>query len=100
MELKANDTVTVFARKWFEKTNGNTYHSVQVWVNGKLAGQTDFGYGYGNAWEQTAKEHLEKHYTLPNQEPGIYYNLYRLRDAGVNYVYNVTEVNSRKALKF
>jgi hypothetical protein len=98
--LKENDTVTLFARKWFDKVNGNTYHSVQIFVNGDLAGQNDFEYGYGDQYEQTAKELLEKAYIIPNPEPGIYYSLYRLRSAGINYVSNVTPVSSRKALKF
>lgn len=50
--------IHVEAKRWFQKTYGNTYHSVKVYVNGKLIGQVPFRYGYDKAWQQTAHEIL------------------------------------------
>jgi len=49
-----NRQIVVIGKRWFEKTNGNTYHSVAVYVDGELAGRERFVYGYGNQYEQTA----------------------------------------------
>ncbi len=46
--------------RWFDKINGNTYHSVQVFVNGKLIAEQGLTYGYGDHYRQTAIELLEK----------------------------------------
>ena len=32
-KLKSGDIVVFIGRRWFDKVNGNTYHSVEVWVN-------------------------------------------------------------------
>ena len=53
-------TITVIGRRWFEKVNGNTYHSVDVYVNGDHVGREPFAYGYGSQYEQTALEILYK----------------------------------------
>lgn len=46
--------LTIVGRRWFEKTNGNTYHSVAVYDGKKLVGSVDFAYGYGDMFLQTA----------------------------------------------
>ena len=46
---------TVIAKKWFDKVNGNTYHSVRCIRhkdNAVVVGQ--FRYGYGEHYKQTA----------------------------------------------
>jgi hypothetical protein len=98
--LKNKDVVVVLARRWFEKTNGNTYHSVKVSVNGDIIGVNNFKYGYDDQWEVTAREIIQTKYNLPNEEAGIYYSLYRLKTAGVKYQYDVMDVTTKKALKF
>jgi hypothetical protein len=47
-------------RRWFERTNGNTYHSVNVYDDNKLIGSVNFRYGYGDQYIQTGIEILEK----------------------------------------
>ena len=47
---------TIIARKWFEKLNGNTYHSTEVYKNGVLLERVPFQYGYGKQWDQTAAQ--------------------------------------------
>ena len=46
---------TVIAKKWFDKVNGNTYHSVRCIRhkdNAIVVGQ--FQYGYGESYKQSA----------------------------------------------
>ncbi len=58
------NNITISARRWFDKVNGNTYHSVDVYANGKHIGRKPFEYGYGEGYLQTAHKIL--------QEKGIY----------------------------
>jgi hypothetical protein len=53
-------SIVVVGRRWFERTNGNTYHSVSVYVDGDCLVHVPFAYGYGNQYEETAAEELEK----------------------------------------
>jgi len=52
--------ITISARRWFDRINGNTYHSVDVFANGKHIGREPFEYGYDEAYLQTAHDILEK----------------------------------------
>ena len=56
--------ITISARRWFDSINGNTYHSVDVFANGKFLGREPFTYGYDDAFLQTAHKIL--------QDKGIY----------------------------
>lgn len=94
-KLKKGDAVTVLGRRWFAKTNGNTYHSVNVLVNGKIIDNEPFTYGYGNQYLQTARELLEKHYVLPISNTD---SIWKLKDHGINYNYDVVDVNRKKDL--
>lgn len=53
--------IFVLGRRWSDKRYGNTYHTVRVYIDGKIALESGFTYGYGDAYMQTAKEELEKH---------------------------------------
>ena len=99
-KLKKGDTITILGKRWFEKVNGNTYHSVKVWVNGNLIDQIDFDYGYGSMYSQNAQSLLEKHYNLglekyPN---GGSESLWHLKDQGINIIDNVVDVERKKDL--
>lgn len=58
--MKKIKSITIVGRRWFEKVNGNTYHSAAVYVDGELIGKADFVYGYGSQYEQTAIDILKK----------------------------------------
>lgn len=45
-------------RRWFERHNGNTYHSVRIFRDGVLVATLPFEYGYGETFLQTAWEWL------------------------------------------
>ena len=52
--------LTVIANKWFEKVNGNTYHSCEVYIDNRLIKREPFTYGYGEQYLQTALEILHE----------------------------------------
>lgn len=57
--------LTVIGRRWFQRTYGNTYHSVRVIADGQEVGRVPFAYGYGDAWEQTARQMLTEKGLMP-----------------------------------
>lgn len=95
--LKKGDSVTVIGRRWFDRGPGNTYHSVQVLVNGEIVYQNPFEYGYESAYIQTAMKWLAANYKMPKkfdeQSP-----MWRLRDHGILVVTSVADVNRKKDL--
>jgi len=50
-------TLYIIVKKWFDKINGNTYHSVQFEID-KRTYHSGLTYGYGTHYEQTTKEML------------------------------------------
>ena len=58
--MKKIKVITILGRRWFEKTNGNTYHSVTVFVDGEEVGRIPFEYGYGSMYFQNAMKLLEE----------------------------------------
>ena len=57
---KIKNQLLVIAAKWFDKVNGNTYHSVKVLVDNVQIGKVTYVYGYGEQYWQTAKEILQR----------------------------------------
>lgn len=57
----------VIGRRWFEKTNGNTYHSVSL-INARTGAnitRNTFTYGYGDQFIHSAKEMAVKLELVP-----------------------------------
>jgi hypothetical protein len=62
---------TVLARRWFERTNGNTYHAVRVTRHADGATiRTPMTYGYGDHYRQTALEAMDRAGWLPTEYSG------------------------------
>lgn len=64
----------VEARRWFQSSYGNTYHSCRVskcegegtdWKETEI-GTVQFNYGYGDHWKQTAFSIMDKAEELPD----------------------------------
>lgn len=91
--LKKHDTVVIIGRRWFERVNGNTYHSCYVNVNGEALDQNEFEYGYGSQWEYTGLNLLKKHYLVPETVTVPW----KLREV-CNYVATVSDVQRKKDL--
>lgn len=48
----------IYGKRWFQKTYGNTYHSVTILINNEVYYQ-GCSYGYGNQYIETAKQLLK-----------------------------------------
>lgn len=80
--LKKGDVVLVVGRRWFDRANGNTYHTAEVFVNDKYVGKSRMTYGYDEQYIQTAKEILLDSYKLPKGMSDTS-PLWQLREYGV-----------------
>ena len=60
--------VTIEGKRWFERVNGNTYHSVSVYVNNELVGRMPFAYGYGEQYIQSAFDILSEFGMFPYEK--------------------------------
>ena len=50
----------ISGRRWFDRVNGNTYHSARVYADGELVVTVPFQYGYGDHWLQSSMEAMVK----------------------------------------
>jgi len=82
--LKKGDDVLIIGRRWFDKVNGNTYHTAELQVNGNFVAKSGMQYGYGDNYVETGKELLLQNYKLP-----IGFNekspLYQLKDKKITF---------------
>ena len=80
---------TAQAARWFDKVNGNTYHSVRI-INNET-GETlycPFQYGYGDHYRQTALKAMAEAGWLPEKYRESNENLFfeRENDYPINWV--------------
>lgn len=59
------DTFFILGRRWFQRTNRNTYHSVEIWINNEFSGRIPFAYGYGEQYIQTGLTWLQDEGYIP-----------------------------------
>jgi hypothetical protein len=94
-------TITVFGRRWFQKSYGNTYNTVSVMVNGETVVNLDKHYGYGDFYLQRAGQWLDDNgYIKPEhyQHGGITPLWQYCRDNNIHFEYHVTDVSREKDL--
>jgi hypothetical protein len=65
---KVEQSVTIIGRRWFEKTNGNTYHTATIYIDGEMVHKLPFQYGYGNQFEWNAVQWLDENGYMPERE--------------------------------
>lgn len=61
-KVDQNNIVNISAARWFERTNGNTYHSVTLSLPDGTQMRTPYAYGYGQQYEDTALALLIAHF--------------------------------------
>lgn len=69
-------SLNIRGRLWFDKSGGNSYHSVSIEANGKWLFDIGMTYGYGDAYLDTALKALKKFGLI---DEGVNH-LFRLRD--------------------
>ena len=91
--------ITISGKRWFEKTNGNTYFSCDIFVNGTPVNRIPFNYGYGSMYEQAAIEWLENNGHLKKDEKGKYTPRWvHEENEDVKIISVVSDVSRRKDL--
>jgi hypothetical protein len=95
-------SLAIIGRRWFQKTNGNTYHSVEIVVDGRQVHRINYAYGYDSQYRENAKNWLLENGYLPGMEtkpgtPGE--SLWRYCErSGIALVDTVTDVARKKDL--
>jgi len=90
--------ITVVGKRWFQKTYGNTYHSVSVSVDGVSIGNSGIQYGYDDQYQQTALAMLQEAGVYPdNGEPESLRKF--AQDAGDKLECYVSDVARERDLK-
>jgi hypothetical protein len=94
-------TIEIVGRRWFQKTYGNTYHTVEVYLNGQFAYKSGRTYGYGDQYVQTAFAWLEsaeivslERYSNGATQPPWQW----AQDHGVHLTYRAIDVPRQKDL--
>ena len=98
MEKKINRSLFIEAREWFDKANGNSYFSAQIWIDGEVVGVLPFQYGYGNQHEYEAQKWLLSEGYLPQE--GKNRGLWSIaEEAGFDYYRVKSFTNKREMFK-
>ena len=89
--MKRIETLKIYGKRWFQKSYGNTYHTVTVIVNGEEM-KSGITYGYGNHYLQTAADMLRNaEYDIPKYNGEAYAMMTR-------YEHNAEDVKRKKDL--
>jgi hypothetical protein len=71
-DMKKINTMKIKGKRWFQRSYGNTYHTVKVFVNGEVL-KSEITYGYGSHYLQTAAELLKENgYDIPEDNGKAY----------------------------
>lgn len=63
--MKKIESMRIEAKRWFQRSYGNTYHTVKVFVNDEVL-KSGITYGYENQYLQTAMQLLKDNgYEIP-----------------------------------
>jgi hypothetical protein len=82
----------VSAVRWFDKVNGNTYHSVNIEriKDGKIFVSDPVVYGYGEHYKQTALAIMFENNLLPKKYNKDNYRMYE-RENNYPIIWNVSD---------
>jgi hypothetical protein len=83
-------------RRWFQRSAGNTYHTVRIFENGELVHTSGRSYGYGEQFLDTAFAWLKANRELPPHE-GHHMGTIYLREV-LHGTYSVTDVDRERDL--
>jgi hypothetical protein len=85
----------VVGRRWFDKKNGNTYHTSEIYINNEFIHKTEFTYGYGDQYYWTAWDWLMANGYVKNKfsPPRIW-----CEDNNIKWCTTVSDVGSKKNL--
>jgi hypothetical protein len=95
------NNITIFGKRWFQKSYGNTYHTAAVYIDGEFLEKSEKQYGYDEAFVQTAEDILVKRGQVPlkthangGRDPLWQY----CRENGIRLLVFVSDVSREKDL--
>jgi hypothetical protein len=91
-------SITVLARRWFNRGPGNTYHSSTILVDGVPVEGVEFAYGYGDHYLTTAFDKLNALGLLPGWTDARTHPQLYCEDKGIKLYYEAVDVGRRKDL--
>lgn len=92
--MKKINTLEIRAKKWFQRSYGNTYHVVKVIVNDDIVLQSGITYGYGRHYLTTAANLLRDNgFGIPDDNNEAYSLM-------TKYTYTEEDVDRKKDLIF
>ncbi len=93
---KKTRSITIIGRRWFERTNGNTYFSAEIHVNGEMVHKIDFQYGYGSQYSAEAGRWLAENGYLKMEPCEMLWS--HCKDRKIQLIDSVTDVQRKKDL--
>lgn len=94
---RACTSITLIGRRWFQRSYGNTYHSVTIMIDGETVHVSGKCYGYDRAYVQTAQEWLKANGYLDGMsERDALWNY--CANEGIKFEYSATDVAREKDL--
>lgn len=70
--MKKINTMKIEGKRWFQRSYGNTYHTVKIYVNDEVL-KSEITYGYGSHYLQTAAELLKENgYDIQEDSGKVY----------------------------
>lgn len=96
--MKTEDikSITIIGRRWFDRTYGNTYHSVTALIDGEAVYHNPFNYGYGDNYQYTAWYALIKQGLIDAKENDTPW--YWCDKHGIKLFTSVSDVQRKKDL--
>lgn len=67
MKRKKMHSLVLVGRRWWNRRTGNTYHSVEIIVNGNPVQKIPYSFGYGQQYEDSAAEWLDANGYMPGR---------------------------------
>jgi hypothetical protein len=94
--------VRLHGKRWWQARTGNTYHSVEIWVDDVCVHKIPYAYGYDDQWQHNGMLWLDANGYLPGREkregtPGEALWRYCERKK-IGYIRDVVDVTRKKDL--
>ena len=89
-------SIVLHGRRWFQRGSGNTYHSVEIIVDGETVHIVPYAYGYDQHYEQTARQWLKREGYLPGIGDEVLWRY--CNRVGCELLSDVEDVRRRKDL--
>lgn len=97
--LGEGDVVHVDGRTWFDRPNGTSYFTAEIFVNGELVAFLPFQSGYGNQFAYEAIEALRRQGLLPQSSSPIAPAPWQVAEKyGFRFVSKMANVGRKKDL--